>query len=111
MIFFLIVPVWFVIVCASGILLFFKRTRWLSAYLIVSSTFSVIISFVTSLLGLLGLSMLGREFGAKDFTGLLALGGYGVGLLVGGLVGAVAGLAIVFLFHRRSRKKKLAAAG
>ncbi|ESQ82040.1 hypothetical protein AEAC466_19165 [Asticcacaulis sp. AC466] len=37
MIFFLIVPVWFVIVCASGVLLFFKRTRWLSAYLIVSS--------------------------------------------------------------------------
>jgi hypothetical protein len=50
--------------------------------------------------------MVGRKLGAKDFTGLLALGGYGVGLIVGGLVGAIAGIVIVFLFHRRSIQKR-----
>jgi hypothetical protein len=107
MIFFLIVPVWLMLVCASGILLFFKVTRWLSAYLIVSSTLSVITSFVASLAGVVVFSTIGNEFGAKDFTGLFALGGYGVGLLVGGLFGAASGVLIVFIFHRRSRKNRL----
>ncbi len=110
MIFFLIVPLWFVTICVGGLLIFFRATRWLSAYLMTSATLAVVFAFVASLLGLVGLAKLGDAIGAGNASGLLALGGYGIGLLAGGFSGAVIGVAIVAFFHYRARARLTARA-
>lgn len=99
MIFFLILPIWLAVVVFGLGLLLFRVTRPFAAYVIVPPTLAVLFSFVASLLGLVGGAHLGAAIGADDYSGLMALGGYGLGLLGGGAFGGLLGLAMVGFIH------------
>jgi hypothetical protein len=95
--FFFIVPVWMLVVFVSVPLLFFRRLRFLSSYLVLSSTLGLLLSFLISLAFLL---IAGKVFGNTSVAWIAILA-YLAGMLVGGVLGFVAGLLLARNFNRR----------
>ena len=105
--FFLIFLLWGLCVCAGLVLLIFRPTRWIAPYLILPPTLAMIVSFIASLVMMFGALKLGQMLGAGNYSGLVAVGGYAVGLLAGGGLGGLIGIAIVAFFQLRARRKRI----
>ena len=95
--FFFIVPLWILCVLTGVILLFFKRFRFLSMYLLLSSTGGLLASFLLSL----ALLFLTAKFVGGTSVAWLALFAYLAGILLGGAVGIIAGTLLARRFNRR----------
>ena len=95
--FFFIVPVWMLVVMVGVALLFSRRLRFLSSYLLLSSTLGLLLSFLMSLALLL---IAGKVFGNTSVA-WIALLAYLAGMFVGGLIGIVAGLFVARKLNRR----------
>lgn len=106
--FFFIAPLWFVFVVAGIGFCFFRRTRFLSTYIIICSTSGLIFSFISSLAALLPMALLlghaGSSSDASRLAGLALAGlGYVAGLAIGGLIGVAAGFFVARWVNRRLR--------
>ena len=95
--FFFIVPLWLLCLVAGGVLLFSKRLRVLSLYLVMGSTGGVIVSFLLSL-GVLLLA--GKFLGGTRFA-WVALIGYLIGIVGGGTIGILGGGILARIVNRR----------
>ena len=109
MVFFLVLPLWALVMIGAAVLLAFRRSRWLAIFAMATSTCAVIASFGLSTLGLFIGGYIGNLV-RPELSGLLAISGYATGLLGGGLLGAAGGVFIVWRLHRqRSRMAEPAA--
>jgi hypothetical protein len=90
MIYFLIAPIWALCVLTALIIAFIPRIRFASAFLLLGSTFGVLVSLVLSIVLLLIVGFCAKVTG---FTWLqwLSVVAYFGGLLVGGFMGIVLG--------------------
>ena len=88
--FFFIVPLWLGLCVVGAALLFWRRLRFLSPYIVLGSTMGLACSFAFSLVVLL---TLGRLLGGTSVA-WLALVAYLVAIVIGGGVGVVAGLLL-----------------
>ena len=92
--FFFIVPIWFLCVITGVMLCFFKRSRFLSLYLVLTSTGGAILSLVLSTF-LLWLA-------SKLFSNeLILIAAYLLSLAVGGVIGVAAGFVAAAKINRR----------
>jgi hypothetical protein len=99
--FFFIVPMWFLCVAIGILLCLFKRFRFLSLYLVLSSTGGAIASLgLSTLLLWIGPKLLSKEHGAK---GLILLAAYLASIALGGLVGTAAGFIVAGKINERLR--------
>jgi hypothetical protein len=95
--FFFLLPLWALCLICGAVLAFFPRSRFLSTYVLLASTFAILLAFLLSTAVLL---LAGRVVGGTDFA-WLALIAYVAAIGVGGIGGAIAGL---FLAHRANRR-------
>jgi hypothetical protein len=103
--FFFLIPIWLLVVLTGIVLLFFKRTRLLSAYLLVASTSGLIVSFVLSFAVL----MLVAWMLAGTSMAWIALVAHLFAIFVGGVIGFGLGAAVVYKTNKllRSRRQKV----
>lgn len=112
MIYFFILPLWALTILLGVALFFFPKLRFLSLYVILGSTFSVVLSALglfTSLYLFVGLSSEVSGWSSwqrlgdiKSYVGgglgiLTILGGFAAGAVIGGLVG----IALAWLINRK----------
>ncbi len=95
--FFFIVPLWILCILAGVILLFFKRFRFLSMYVLLSSTGGLLASFLLSL----ALLFVAAKFVGGTPVAWIALLAYLAGIFLGGAVGIIAGAVLAWRFNRR----------
>jgi len=95
--FFFIVPLWILSVLAGVTLLFSKRLRFLSMYLLLSSTGGLLLSFLVSLAFLF---VAGKLVGGTSMA-WLALLAYLAGILLGGALGIIGGALLARNVNRR----------
>ena len=90
--FFFIVPIWLLCVAIGLALCFFRQFRFLSSYLVLSSTSGLILSLALSTF----LLWIGPRFlsNASGWTGLILIAAYLAGIVIGGLVGIIAGFLV-----------------
>jgi hypothetical protein len=88
MIYFLIFPLWVVMLSVCAIMAFFVSSRRIAIHLALMSTFAVWLSFLLSLALALGFGAL-IQFSSWAKLGVIV--GYIVGVIGGGLLGAVLG--------------------
>jgi len=97
--FFFIVPVWFLCVITGVMLCFFKRSRFLSLYLVLSSTGGAILSLVLSTFLLwLAPKLVSNE---PRWGGPILIAAYLLSLAVGGVIGVAAGFVAAAKINRR----------
>ena len=97
--FFFIVPIWFLCVITGVTLCFFKRSRFLSPYLVLSSTGGAILSLVLSTFLLwLAPKLFSNEL---RWGGLILIAAYLLSLAVGGVIGVAAGFVAAAKINRR----------
>ncbi len=112
MIYFFIVPVWAAAILFGVILMFFPKLRFLSLYVIFGSTLAVVLSAVGLFTALFGFASLAKEVAnwsswqrlgqTGNYVGgglgiLVLLGGFGLGAVLGGLVG----MALAWWINRK----------
>ncbi|HET9943706.1 MAG TPA: hypothetical protein VFR05_10210 [Terriglobia bacterium] len=108
MLYFLIIPVWFLVVIAGLVMLLSSQHRWLSTYLILSSTLGVLVSIILSTLPLLFLPRIFEALGQPGiFGGVIVLASYLGGMVIGGVVGLPAGALLARKVNRRLRWAKM----
>jgi hypothetical protein len=95
--FFLIVLLWLLCLFASLLLLLWPRFRFLSCYMILSSTFGLFGSFVLSLGVLL---ITGKLLGGIRFA-WIAIVAYLSGIVAGGAIGLIVGGYVARIVNRR----------
>jgi hypothetical protein len=97
--FFFILPIWLLCVVVGLALCFFKQFRFLSSYLVLSSTGGLILSFALSTF----LLWLGPRFlsNASGWAGLILIAAYLAGIAIGGFVGIIAGLLAARRINKR----------
>ena len=90
--FFFIAPIWLLCVTAGLLMLLSSRLRFLASYVILGSTFGLIVSFLisTATLLLLAKLMAGLESDGS-LGGIVSILGYLSGIVAGGAVGIVVG--------------------
>jgi hypothetical protein len=88
--FFFLVPLWLVLSVVGAVLLFWRRLRFLSPYIVLGSTVGLACSFAFSLVVLL---ILGKLFRGTSVA-WLALAAYLVAIVIGGGVGVIGGLLL-----------------
>jgi hypothetical protein len=88
--FFIIVPIWAVFVIAGLWLLFWRRWRFVSVYLLLVSTFGLLLSFLLST-GVLFLA--GKVVGGTSLA-WTALVAYLGGIVAGGILGMILGFLL-----------------
>jgi hypothetical protein len=97
MLFFFILPVWFLCLIAGFGILLSQRLRFLSAYLLLGSTCGLLLSFVLSL----GVLLLTGKFLGGTSVAWLALVAYLVGIAIEGTIGVLLGLFLARTLNRR----------
>jgi hypothetical protein len=102
MIYFLIFPLWLVGLALCAALAIYKPARVLAVYLALSGSFAVILSFVTSTLIVLLPGWLGLSLNFSG-AGVVVLGGYLIGMVGGGVLGAVLGAGLAWWLTRKKR--------
>ena len=99
--FFLIVPIWLLCVVAGLGFCFSRQFRFLSFYLVLSSTGGVLLSFALSTLVLwIGPRLVSS---ASGWAKLILIAAYVAGIAIGGLVGMLAGFLIARKINQRLR--------
>ena len=88
--FFFIVPLWLLLLLFGTALVFSRRLRFLTPYIVLGSTIGLMCSVAVSTAVLL---LLGRLLGGTSVA-WLALVAYLVAIVIGGGVGVVAGLLL-----------------
>src|SRR5580765_8059265 len=88
--FFFIVPLWLLLLISGVALLFSRRLRFLTPYIVLGSTAGLMCSVAFSTVVLL---LLGKLLGGTS-AGWLAFVAYLMAIVVGGGVGVVAGLLL-----------------
>jgi ABC-type antimicrobial peptide transport system permease subunit len=97
--FFFIVPVWFLCVVVGLVLCLFKQSRFLSTYLILSSTGSTITSLALSTLLLwVAPKLLGPE---RTLVRLFLIAAYLASIAFGGLIGMIGGFVAARKINQR----------
>jgi hypothetical protein len=96
--FFFIAPVWILCLLVGAVLFCFTKLRSLSLYILLASSGFTFLSFLCSTMVLLAAGKYPQLFW---HSGLLAVGGYLVALLGGGVLGAVGGLALAYKLNLR----------
>jgi len=95
--FFFLLPLWGFCVLAGIALLFFARVRFLGTYVLLGSTFGLLISFLLSVALLF--------FFAKVLAGTklawLAAVAYLAGIPLGGMIGIAGGAFLAYRLNRR----------
>jgi hypothetical protein len=99
--FFFIVPIWLLCVVIGVVLCFFKRSRFLSLYLVLSSTGSAIVSLALSTFVL----WTAPKLFAKEHTweGLVLIAAYLGSIVLGAVVGAIVGFVAAGKINQRLR--------
>jgi hypothetical protein len=95
--FFLILPLWLLCIMVGVGLLFVIRLRFLATHILLVSSGAVFASLVLSTVLLL---VAGRAVGGTRFA-FLALVIYLLGILAGGVAGALAGFMVALKVNRR----------
>ncbi len=99
--FFFIAPLWLLAIAAGLSLLFFRRLRFLSSYLVLASTGGLVLSLLASTLVLwLGTSIFNNRNG---WAAIVVIGGYLASIPVFGLVGVLLGILAARRINRRLR--------
>jgi len=97
--FFFIVPIWLLCVVVGLALCFFRQFRFLSSYVVLSSTGALILSFALSSFWLwFGPRLLSN---ASGWAGLILIAAYLAGIAIGALVGIIAGFLAARKINRR----------
>jgi hypothetical protein len=106
MLFFFIVPLWLLCVVLGVGLLFSRRWRYSSSYLILVSTLGLIGSFVLStailFLGPKTFTGTGIDNGLVFFGGIVLIGLYIAGIAIGAVLGAWGGLILARKVNART---------
>jgi hypothetical protein len=99
--FFFIVPVWLLCVLIGVLLCLFKRSRFLSLYLVLSSTGGTIVSLTLSTF----LLWIAPKLFSKEHTwdGVILVAAYLASIAVGGVVGTAAGFIAAGKINQRLR--------
>jgi hypothetical protein len=99
--FFLIIPVWLVVLALAGGLAFIKATRRLALYIAVCSTSGLIVSIIVSTL----LLILTAKLPWSDRFAMLGagvmIGSYLGAIMAGGVLGAALGFWALWRFTRK----------
>jgi hypothetical protein len=102
--YFLILPVWLLILLIAGGLAFMKSTRRLAAYIAVCSTSGVLVSIVLSTLALILVAKLPWSASGSTAGGIAFLASYIGGIALGGVLGVALGFWGLYRFTG-SRKR------
>lgn len=101
--FFFIVPLWILTVVVGGVLVCITATRRAGIYVLATSTFATVASFVLSTAVL----FVGPRIAADPpgWFGFIVVVGYLTAIPTGGLIGAIAGFLLTrkLLAHRGAR--------
>ncbi len=95
--FFFIVAAWLPCLVVGLLCLAFRRLRFASLYLLLGSTFAVVLSFVPSTAVL----FLAPRIGDSRVGAVAFLGGYLLMIGLGGFVGGIAGLLAAWRCNKR----------
>lgn len=107
--FFLIIPVWLGVLAIAAGLAFVRRTRVLSLYVAVSSTSALVFSMLISTAVIVGLAKVSSyATPAPSWAGWVMLGGYGAGIVIGGLIGALLGVLLIWWWRGRRQRTRVA---
>jgi hypothetical protein len=99
--FFFILPMWFLCVLIGVVLCLFKRYRFLSLYLVLGSTGGAIASLALSTFLLWGApKLLSQE---RAWEGLILIVAYLGSIVIGGVVGMIAGFMGAVKLNQRLR--------
>jgi hypothetical protein len=105
MLYFFIIPIWFLVLIAALVMLLSSQHRWLSSYLILSSTVGVLVSIILSTAPLFLLPPIFKALDMYDKPGMLGgvvfLTSYLGGMVIGGVLGMVAGAILARKLNRR----------
>lgn len=99
--FFLIVPVWLLLVAIGIVLLFFRQARFLCLYFILVPTIGTLVSLALSTLVLW---LIPRVFGGTESVAkfeFVVLGIYMASVVLGGAIGAIAGFIAAKKLNQR----------
>ncbi len=103
--FFLIIPLWLGVLAIAAGLALVRRTRVLSLYIAVSSTSALLFSMLISTALIIALAKISSYAApAPSWAGWVMLGGYGAGIVIGGLTGALLGVFLIWWWHRRRQR-------
>ena len=89
--FFVIFPLWIVLIVLALPLFFIRRLRFLGTHVVVASTAAVLAAFALSTLILIGVP---RMLPAFRFSGIVLIGLYVLSILGGGSAGLLLGIVI-----------------
>ena len=107
--FFLIIPLWLGVLAIAAGLALLRRTRVLALYVAVSSTSALVFSMLISTAVIVALAKISSYAApAPSWAGWVILGGYGAGILVGGLIGALLGVLLVWWWRRGHQRGRVA---
>jgi hypothetical protein len=95
--FFFLLPLWAFCLLAGIALLFSSRLRFLGTYILLGSTFGMLLSFLLSL----ALLFFVAKFLAGTKLAWLAAVAYLAGIPVGGLIGSAGGAFLAYRLNRR----------
>lgn len=103
--FFIIIPIWLVVLVVACGLAFIPDTRRVAAYIAVCSTSGLIVSIALSTLALILVTKLPWAAGGSTAGGVALIVSYVGGIALGGLIGIALGFWGLYQFTgRRSRK-------
>jgi len=107
--FFLIIPLWLGVLAIAAGLAFARRTRILSLYIAVSSTSALVFSILISTAVIIALAKISSYAApAPSWAGWVLLGGYGAAIVIGGHIGALLGILLVWWWRRRRQCSRIA---
>lgn len=89
--FFIIIPIWLVLILVAAGLCIAPRRRRVAAYIAVCSTSGLIVSIILSTLLLILAAKLPWPRGGTTVRGIVLIGSYLGGIFLGGLVGIALG--------------------
>jgi hypothetical protein len=95
--FFIIVPLWILVVLMALPLFFIRRLRFLATHVVIASTLAVLISGVLSTAILVG----GPRLPPSRLTAVLIVGFYLLSIPGGGVVGLLIGILIAHRLNKR----------
>lgn len=96
--FFLILPLWLVLLVLSVPLFFVRRLRFLGTHIAIASTAAVLVSFVLSTLILFGSARLLPD---SRFSGVAVISLYLLSIIGGGVAGSAFGMVLAHKLNRR----------
>ena len=105
--FFILIPIWLLCVVIGLAMLASRQLRFLASYVILGSTFGLLVSFVLSTTALLLFAWLAPRIGHHrlgaigSLLGYIGLLGYIIGLVGGGFIGTAVGALMAYRLNLR----------